>query len=223
MTGAVTQAGGGRGFADEAVVDVDAFLCELGEDGFAAVRAVAFFVAGEEQGEGAGVRRGGEALQGDGHRGDARFHVGGATSVEFAVAEGGFEGRTRPGGKVAGRDDVGVSGKGDKRRTAAVCCPEVVGVVEAEVADDESCRLQAGSNERLTASVVRGDGGAADEFLQEVEGGVHEGPFCYGRGERAIMRKALFYRFPRRRGGVELRAFFFMELSRWMLFLRCKR
>ena len=152
----------------------------MGEDGFAAVGAVAFFVAGEEQGKGAGMRRGGKALQGDGHRSDARFHVGGATSVESAVAEGGFEGRARPGGKVAGRDDVGVSGEGDERSAAAVRRPEVVSVAEAEMADDESCRLQAGSDERLAASVVRGDGGAADERLQEIEGGVHGDSFRDG-------------------------------------------
>ena len=73
-----------------------------------------------------------------------------------------------------------MAGEGDERRAAAVCCPEVVGVVEAEVADGKACRLQAGSDQRLTASVVRGDGGAADERLQEVEGGVHGDSFRDG-------------------------------------------
>ena len=159
---------------------MDAFGGELGKDGFAAVGAVAFFVAGEEQGEGAGMRCGGEALQGDGHRGDARFHVGGATSIESAVAEGGFEGRARPGGKLAGRDDVGVSGEGDERSAAAVRRPEVVGVAEAEVADGKACRVQAGGDERLATGIIRGDGGAADERLQEVEGGVHGDSFRDG-------------------------------------------
>ena len=159
---------------------MDAFGGELGKDGFAAVGAVAFFVAGEEQGEGAGMRCGGKALQGDGHRSDARFHVGGATSVESAVAEGGFEGRARPGGKVAGRDDVGVSGEGDERRAAAVRRPEVVSVAEAEVADGKACRVQAGGDERLATGIIRGDGGAADERLQEVEGGVHGDSFRDG-------------------------------------------
>ena len=152
----------------------------MGEDGFGAVRAVAFFVAGEEQGKGAGMRRGGKALQGDGHRSDARFHVGGATAVESAVAEGGFEGRARPGGKVAGRDDVGMAGEGDERRAAAVRRPEVVGVAEAEVADGKACRVQAGGDERLATGIIRGDGGAADERLQEVEGGVHGDSFRDG-------------------------------------------
>ena len=142
--------------------------------------AVAFFVAGEEQGKGAGMRRGGEALQGDSHRGDARFHVGGASAVEFAVADGGREWRRGPGGKVAGRDDVGVTGESDERRTTAVCCPEVVGVAEAEVADGKACRVQTGGDERLATGIIRGDGGAADELLQEVEGGVHGDSFCDG-------------------------------------------
>ena len=73
-----------------------------------------------------------------------------------------------------------MSGESDERRAIAVRCPEVVGVAEAEMADGESCRLQVGSNERLTASVVRGDGGAADERLQEVEGGVHGDSFRDG-------------------------------------------
>ena len=126
------------------------------------------------------MRRGGKALQGDGHRSDARFHVGGATSVESAVAEGGFEGRARPGGKVAGRDDVGVSGEGDERRAAAVRRPEVVSVAEAEVADGKACRVQAGGDARLATGIIGGDGGAADERLQEVEGGVHGDSFRDG-------------------------------------------
>ena len=47
ITGAVAEAGGSGRFADDAVINVDAFLRELGEDGFGAVSAVAFFIAGE--------------------------------------------------------------------------------------------------------------------------------------------------------------------------------
>ena len=165
VAGAVAQARGGRGFTNNAVINVDAFLRELGEDGFAAVRAVAFFVAGEQQREGAGVRRGGEALQGDGHRGNTRFHVGSATAVEFAVANGWRKRRRGPGGKVAGRNDVSVSSEGDERRATAVRRPEIVGVAEAEMADGKACRVQTGGDQRLATGVVGGDGGAADEFL----------------------------------------------------------
>ena len=66
-----------------------------------------------------------------------------------------------------------MSGEGDERRAAAVCRPEVVGVAEAEGADGEARRLQARSDERLAAGVVRGDRRAADELLQQVEGRVH--------------------------------------------------
>ena len=73
-----------------------------------------------------------------------------------------------------------MSGEGDERRAAAVRRPEVVSVAEAEVADDESCRVQAGGDERLATGIIRGDGGAADERLQEVEGGVHGDSFRDG-------------------------------------------
>ena len=73
-----------------------------------------------------------------------------------------------------------MSGEGDERSAAAVRRPEVVGVAEAEVADGKACRVQAGGDERLATGIIRGDGGAADERLQEVEGGVHGDSFRDG-------------------------------------------
>ena len=89
MSRLVAELGAAGGLADDGVVNVGAFFAQLLQYGLGAVDAVAFFVAGEQQGEGAVVCGGGKTFKGDGHRRHACFHVGGATSVEIAVADGG--------------------------------------------------------------------------------------------------------------------------------------
>ena len=89
MSRLVAELGAAGGLADDGVVNVDAFFAQLLQYGLGAVDAVAFFVAGEQQGESAVVCGGGKTFKGDGHRRYACFHVGGATSVEVAVADGG--------------------------------------------------------------------------------------------------------------------------------------
>ena len=89
MSCLVAELGAAGGLADDGVVNVGAFFAQLLQYGLGTVAAIAFFVAGEPQGEGAVVCGGGKTFKGDGHRRHACFHVGGATPVEIAVADGG--------------------------------------------------------------------------------------------------------------------------------------
>ncbi len=122
---------------------------------------------------------GGEIVQ---HRrdaaGDAAFHVDGAAAIEKAVLDLAGERAVAPGGLVAGRHHVGMSGKGDVRRRGADAGIEIVDVGGAGFAEGDAMHLEAGGFQDVfehaeRAGIGRGDGGAADQVAGNGNGIIH--------------------------------------------------
>ncbi len=163
------------GFAHQAPVNL--FIARLQPfhhlDG--TVHGGAFLVAGDEEGDGALVAgmSGHETLAGGHHGGQAALHVGGATTVEHAVAFRGHEGIGLPAFPWTRGHHVGVAGEGQQGRLFATPCPEVIDFTEAQPLDLKADGLQAPDHGLLAAGILRGDGGAGDQVLGEGEGVGH--------------------------------------------------
>ncbi|MNN21554.1 hypothetical protein D3C81_1348810 [compost metagenome] len=148
-----------------------------------AVMRRAFLVAGDQEGDGAGVGRmlGHEFLHGDHEAGDGGLHVRRAPAVELAVAVGGLERVRLPLVHRAGRHHVGMAGEGQqlacRARRAALHRPQVGHAEVVRAADEvfayEAEGLQAGFQHGLAAFVSGRDGAAADQVFGQGEGGVH--------------------------------------------------
>ncbi len=103
-------------FADDAVIDLHAALFQHAADHDRAVGGRAFLIAGDQETDRACMLRMGcsEFFDRHHHRGDRSFHVGGATSVQLAVAVRRHERVRLPLFERSGGDDIGVSGKYDQ-------------------------------------------------------------------------------------------------------------
>jgi hypothetical protein len=160
----------------------------------------AFLVTGDQEGDAALVLRmvGDEALDGDDHRRQAAFHIGGATSAEHALLiDQRGEGGVLPGLQRAGGHYVGVAGEAQHRTVLlAVGRPEVLHVFDAHVLDLEAERTQAAHHQLLTALVKRGDGRAANQVAGEFQGrgesrggGSHCGSRAASSGKADILKQ----------------------------------
>ncbi len=123
-----------------------------------------------------------QALHCGDERGDRGLHVGGAAPVQIAVALDRLEGIGLPLLERPGGHDIGVAGEANHGRAAAAPCPQIVHRAEAHRFDAEAERLQAGSQDLLAASVIGGDGAAADQRFGERQGGAGCGIVRHGPG-----------------------------------------
>ena len=158
-----------------------------------AVDGGAFLVAGDEEGDRAGMRHAG-FLQvakccGDGG-GDATLHVGSTAPPQFAAGDLAGERAVRPCSLVAGRHDVGMAGKAQCGRTRTDARIEVLDVGRVGIGEGHPMHLEAGVVEPALdllqrPALVRGDGRTAHEGLGEGDG---VQLVCHGghaiRGER---------------------------------------
>ncbi|MND90501.1 hypothetical protein D3C80_825860 [compost metagenome] len=170
----VTHQGGARRFADDAPVQTFLARGEAFDHGLGAVVRRAFFVAGDQEGDFALVIRvvGDKTLGGDGHGGEAAFHVGGATAAEHAVfVDQRVERFDLPGRHRAGRDHVGVAGEAQHRTVVlAVGGPEVIHIFDAHRFQGETGIAQALHHLLLAIGVDRRHGRTADQVDGELEG-----------------------------------------------------
>ena len=132
-----------------------------------AVDRRAFFVAGQQEGDGAGMGRMllHELFDRHHHRGDRGLHVGRAAAVELAVAMRRHEGVAAPALQRPGGHHVGVAGE-DQRRPGPAAAAQRPQVGDAEVvrpADQrlagEAGRSQPLAEQRLAAAVLGRDAG----------------------------------------------------------------
>src|SRR3546814_5082012 len=85
-----------------------------------AVQGTAFLVAGDQKGEGAArLAAGKQALDSDHHGRESRLHVGGAATVQHAIADFRHERIAQPVGARSRRYDIGVAGQTGQRRATA--------------------------------------------------------------------------------------------------------
>ncbi|MCY1448189.1 hypothetical protein D9M71_648430 [compost metagenome] len=144
----------------------------------------AFFIAGDEEGDGALVLRvfGDEALDRHQHGREAAFHVRRATAAEHALlVDQGIEGLVLPGLQRAGGYNVCVAGEAEYRAVATTDRPEVLHLLDAHAFDAKAHSGQPAHHQVLAAFVDRGDRGTTDEVAGEFEGG--------GKGRHGKLRR----------------------------------
>ena len=170
--------------ADDAGVQPLAACLQPLHQAHRAVHRRAFFVAGDQQRDGARVFgvRGDETFGGHREGGDRTLHVGGAAAVELAVAHAGHKRVAGPALQRAGGHHVGVAGKGQRRAgpAAAADGPEVLHAEGLGSVDHlfavEATGLQPGRQQVLAAGVVGRHGTAGDQRLQQAQGVAHGPP-----------------------------------------------
>ncbi|MCY1514071.1 hypothetical protein D9M68_485990 [compost metagenome] len=134
----------------------------------------AFFVAGDEEGDGALVLRvfADEAFNRYQHGGQTALHVRRAPAAEHALfVDQGVERLVLPGLHRTGGHHVGMAGEAEHRALAATDGPEVFHILDAHALDAEARGLQTAHHQLLATFVDRGDRGAANEVAGEFEGG----------------------------------------------------
>ena len=136
-----------------------------------AVHRRAFLVGGDEQADRALVVRmlRDKILDGRDKRRQRALHVGGAASVQEAVAHRGRERIAGPFFFRTGGHDIGVTGKGDDRFGGAAPRPEIIDIAEAQAMYLKAERLQAFDHQLLAAGIVRCERGAGDQLFGEFE------------------------------------------------------
>src|SRR5262249_58454179 len=132
-------------------------------------------VAGDEEADGArhgATLRLDEAGSGGGEGRDGTLHVGGTATEELVVAQLGAEGIGRPGGAVARRDDVDMSGKAEvgsfRPADAGIEVIDVrrTGRTEGEAMAGEPDCFQGALQHVEGAGIDRRDARAADEVAR---------------------------------------------------------
>ncbi len=178
----VAEQGGARRFADDAPVQALVALAQALDHCLGAVLGRAFFIAGDEEADGALVLRviGDEALHGDDHARQAALHVRCATAAEHAIfIDAHVEWLVLPGVQRAGGHHVGVAGEAQHGAVATAFGPEVLHLFDAHAFDLEAAGSQATHHQFLATFVDRGHGRAANqvesEFQGRGEGGGHGG------------------------------------------------
>ena len=148
-----------------------------------AVDRGAFFVAGQQEGDGAGMGRMllHEFFRRHHHRGDRGLHVRRAAAEQMAVAVGGHEGVAAPMVQRAGGHHVGVASEGQRRPGAAAAAhgPQVGDAQVLRPANErlavEASAFQPLGDHRLAPAVLRRDAGAGDQRLGQAQR-VHRAP-----------------------------------------------
>src|SRR5436190_7785597 len=160
-----------RRLTDDAVVDSLAARLEPLDDADRAVERGALFVRSQQESDRAGVRWPlcGEGFNRDDERGDRGLHVGAASAEKPAVAQRRHERVAVPLRKGPRRDDVGVSGKAEKRGAIAAARPEIVDFAEAHRLAAKARFFEPPADERLAAAVCGGYRAPADQLLGEFE------------------------------------------------------
>ena len=190
----VADQGGARRLADNAPVQALVARFQALDYGLGAVMGRAFFVAGDQEGDAALVRRvlTDETLNGDDHRRQAAFHVSGATAAEHALLVDAYvEGLILPSLQRAGGHYVGVAGKAQHRAVSAMQGPEIVHVLDAHRFDGKAQGLQATHHQRLAVGIQWGDRRATDQVAGQFQGGGEGGhdDSAVSNGEKAAMVK----------------------------------
>jgi len=175
------------GLAHDAGVQALALLLQPLADLDGAVDGGAFFIAGDEEGDAAGVIRvaAHEGLGGHHHGRQRRLHVGGATAVQQAITVGGHEGRRGPLIERPRGHHVGVACKSQHgRRVVATALdgPEVghrgVGRAKHQGVAFEAQGLQTVHHHLLAARVGGRHRRLSDQGLSEAQGIGHQ--VCVG-------------------------------------------
>ena len=153
----IAQDPGAGGFADHAPVNAFASAVQRFHDPERPVPRFAFLIAGDQQGDGAGVIGivAHKAPAGDGHGGETGFHVRSAACDQTAFANLRSERVDRPILRGTRRHHVGVAGKAQHRAAVAPARPEVVHLPEPHRLQAESRFLKDCAEQGL-AAVVRG-------------------------------------------------------------------
>ncbi|MNL23761.1 hypothetical protein D3C87_1451640 [compost metagenome] len=132
---------------------------------------------------------GDKTLGGDGHGGEAAFHVGGATAAEHAVfVDQRVERLDLPGRHRAGRDHVGVAGEAQHRTVVlAMGGPEVIHIFDAHRFQGETGIAQALHHLLLAIGVERRHGWTADQVDGELKGRRKVGVGRHGKLRKHIV------------------------------------
>jgi hypothetical protein len=168
------------GFAQYAMVEFLAARRHPLQQFDGAVDGDVFLVAGDQERDRAFrfTAMVGEKLQ---HRGDAAgdpaFHVDGPAPVQKAVLDVAGERAMGPCGLVAGRDHVGMAGKGDVRRSVADAGIEIVDIGGVRFREGDAMHLEAGGFQEILqhgerAGIRRGHRWTAQEVTGDGEGRV---------------------------------------------------
>jgi hypothetical protein len=184
LHGVAEDLGAGR-LADNAVIQGFAACRETLDDLDRAVGRRAFLVGGDQPGDRAGMLGvlGDEAFDCRQKCGDGAFHVGGAATVEQAVAFGWLEWLGGPIFQGAGRHDVGMPGETDQGATLAAARPEVGDISADQGFDAEAERGEAFGQPGLAAGIVGGGRAPGDQLagvFQRLVGGARRR--CRGHG-----------------------------------------
>ena len=177
-----SSVGAGR-LAEDAVVEFFAALGGPLQELDGAVDGDAFLVAGDQERDRALGRAAGEMIErGRDRAGDGALHVDRAAAVERVADDLAGKRRARPGGLVAGRNDVGVAGEHQMRRAGADAGVEIVhrrsaGLGKGDAVDGETCARQHAFQQRKRAALGRRHRRAAHEIAGERDGvGCHRPP-----------------------------------------------
>lgn len=117
--------------------------------------------------------RGDELLRGDDERGDAAFHISHATTVQHAVADLRIERIAGPGLARARRYHIGMPQQHQHRRAAAMRCPQIVDLAQAQVFAGEARGSQAPCKQCLAASILGSHRGACNQIAGQIQHIVH--------------------------------------------------
>ena len=171
------------GFTDDGVLDGFATCLKGIDHNGSAVVGGAFFIRGQQEGDGTGmVRVLGDELFDRHHKGSQRaFHVGSATAIEFAVAFRGLEGGRCPGVEVAGRHHVRVAGQHHEWRGGAASRPEIAGAVAVDTFEDKAEWLEPLGDEFEATGIFRGNRSPRNEGFGKLTDGFAHGSVSISR------------------------------------------
>ena len=110
-----------------------------------------------------------KTLKGNNHCGESALHVRRATAIKLPVDDGGFEWWAMPPLCIAGRYDVGMTGKTKYGRCAATARPEVRYVIKLHcfAFEPESC--QPLGQDALAAGIIGRHGHTTDKVAEKVD------------------------------------------------------
>ena len=155
----VAKCGLARGFAHKAVIEGFAHICDGREDLLRPVDGRAFFVAGDEEGDGAGQVRplGKHTAGGLHHGGKLGFHVHGTATNQLSIPYLRGEGGDGPGGFIAHGDHICVPGKAEIGPGRAKAGVEIVHVIKGEPPGPKTQALQGVFKDIQCARIERRD------------------------------------------------------------------
>ncbi len=155
----IAQLRAARRLADQAPVDCLTLLLQVIHDLDRAIVGRALLIGSNQEADAAAVPGVGadKVFAGHEHGREAAFHVGGAATVEHALAQCGFEGRAIPAGFGAGGHHIGVPGKHQQGAAVSAHRPEVLDVAETQRCAAEAQAGQAVHHQCLAPGVFGRD------------------------------------------------------------------